>query len=243
MSISKSKRLKMENLIYDVFSALDPSGVNTKKYKDKFSTLTDIQFEKYFKTLFENDDLYLTLDIVEYTDQQITLDSIMDAADVLGIPIFERVIFPHMSADPNKPLVTPSVCPVGYVHLKRLQQMISKKNSTSIDMSERSAVTGQATGKSKNGRCSDLEAGLVLQYGLNNVLKELYGCRSDDLHMKEQMMTAIQEKGYFSLDELESDVANKTALNTVDVYMTGMQLNTDLVTKGLMNIKTLKEEA
>ena len=147
----------------------------------------------------------MTLDIVEYTDQQITLDSIMDAADVLGIPIFERVIFPHMSADPNKPLVTPSVCPVGYVHLKRLQQMISKKNSTSIDMSERSAVTGQATGKSKNGRCSDLEAGLVLQYGLNNVLKELYGCRSDDLHMKEQMMTAIQEKGYFSLDELESD--------------------------------------
>lgn len=243
MSMSKAKRSRMENLVYDVFSELDPSGVNAKKYKDKFDAMSDAQFEKYFRTIFDNEDLYLVLDIVEYTKQTISLDTVIAAAKKLGIPLFERVIFPHMSADPNKPMITPAPCPVGYIHIKRLQQMISKKNTTSIDMSERSMTTGQVTGKSKNGRCSDLEAGLILQYGLNNVLKELYGCRSDDLQMKEQMMNLIQEKGFFSLDELDSDVANKTTLNTIDTYFTGMQLKTDLVTKGLMNIKTLNEES
>ena len=57
------------------------------------------------------------------------------------------------------------------------------------------------------------------------------------------MMQAIQEKGYFSLEELDSDPVNKTALNTVDVYFMGMMINTDLVTKGLMNKKTLNEES
>lgn len=243
MSMTKTKRSKMENLVYDVFSKLDPSGNNTKKYKDKFNSMTDVQFEKYFKTIFENDDLYLVLDIVEYTNQTISLDTVIAAAKVLDVPLFERVIFPHMSPDPNTPIVTPATCPVGYIHIKRLQQLISKKNTTSIDMSERSMMTGQVVGKSKNSRCSDTEAALILQYGLNNVLKEFYGCRSDDLKMKEQMMNLIQEKGYFSLDELDSDVANKTSLNTIDTYFTGMQLKTDLVTKGLMNIKTLNEEA
>jgi len=243
MAMTTTKRKKMENLIYAVFDALDPSGSNTKKYKDAFTDMSDVQFDKYFKTIFNNDNLYLILDNVEYTKQNLTLDTVIEAAKVLDVPLFERVVFPHMSPDPSKPIVTPAPCPVGYIHIKRLQQMISKKNSTSIDMSERSTTTGQATGKSKNGRCSDLETGLVLQYGLDNVLKELYSCRSDDLKMKEQMMQLIQEKGYFSLDELDSDVANKTALNTIDVYFTGMQLNTDLVTKGLMNIKTLNEES
>jgi hypothetical protein len=41
---------------------------------------------------------------------------------------------------------------------------------------------------------------------------------------------------------MESDVGNKTTLNTVDVYLLGMGLNSDLVTKGLMTKKTLDEE-
>ena len=32
--IDLSKRSKAEKLCYDVFSALDPTGVNTKKYRD-----------------------------------------------------------------------------------------------------------------------------------------------------------------------------------------------------------------
>ena len=77
---------------------------------------------------------------------------------------------------------------------------------------------------------------------MNEVLKELNGPRADDLVMKQQMYTAINTKGFLSLDDMESDTANKTTLNTVDTYLLGMGLNSDLVTKGLMLKKTLNEE-
>jgi hypothetical protein len=232
----------MEKLIYDVFGALDKSGTNVKKYKDKFNAMTDVQFEKFFKSLFANDDAYLTLDIVEY-DRPLKLEDIYDAADILGIPLLEKLVFPHMSPDPNNPIVTKEPVPVGYLHVKRTQQTVAKKNGLSISTSERSMMTGQLTGHDKNGRNSDLEACAVLSYDMKEVLREMNGARSDDMHMKQQMLQAIQEKGYFSLEELDSDPANKTALNTVDVFFTGMLINTDLVTKGLMNKKTLNEES
>ena len=240
--IDKTKRKRMEKLIYDVFSALDKSGTNTKKYKDKFTNMTDSQFDKFFKTLFANEDLYLIWDIVEY-DRPTKLEDIYDAADILGIPLLEKLVFPHMSPDPNNPIVTKEPVPVGYLHVKRTQQTVAKKNGMSISSSERSMMTGQLVNHDKNGRNSDLEAATVLSYGMTDVLKEMNGARSDDPVMKQQMMQAIQEKGYFSLEELDSDPVNKTALNTVDVYFMGMMINTDLVTKGLMNKKTLNEES
>ena len=42
----------MEKLIYDTFSALDPTGRNTAHYKQMFSGMTDAQFDKFFKDFF-----------------------------------------------------------------------------------------------------------------------------------------------------------------------------------------------
>ena len=33
MTINKDKRKKMEKVIYETFNELDPTGINTKKYK------------------------------------------------------------------------------------------------------------------------------------------------------------------------------------------------------------------
>lgn len=112
--------------------------------------------------------------------------------------------------------------------------------STSI--SQRSAMTGQAVAKDKNGRTSDIENNMLISMGLTNVMKELNGPRSDDLVMKQEMLRDIALNGYTSLDNLTDDIYNKTSLNLVDTYFIGMTLKTDLVTKGLMFKKTIKEE-
>ena len=112
--------------------------------------------------------------------------------------------------------------------------------STTADV--RSSMTGQVTAGDKNGRESDLENSMLISLGMDATLRELNGPRADDPVMKQQMYTAINEKGFVSLDDLESDTANKTTLNTVDVSLLGMGLNSDLVTRGLMLKKTLNEE-
>ena len=60
--------------------------------------------------------------------------------------------------------------------------------------------------------------------------------------MKNQMLHDIAMNGYTRLEDMEDDPVNKTTLNTVNVFLLGMGLESDLVTKGLMLKNTLKEE-
>ena len=241
MAISSNKRKKMEKLIYDFFDAFDKSGTNTKKYKDLFSSMSDAQFDNYFKALFANENAYLILDIVDY-EHSINMEDIERAAKVINVPLFEDVFMPHLTMDKSKVIGTKEPVPVGYINIKRTQQTVSKKNGISTNIDQRSAITGQVTGGDKNGRESDLENIMLISLGLTNTLKELNGPRADDIYMKEQMLRDISLNGYVSLNDLDEDVLNKTTLNTTSVYFLGMGLNTDLVTKGLMLPKELKEE-
>lgn len=241
MVFNKSKRIKMESLIYDVFSALDPTNANTDKYKAMFKKMSDAEFENFFKRLFKDEDAYLILEVVDY-ERDVTIEGIEKAAKILGVPLFEKIAMPSLNGDKNNPIVTKQPAPVGYLHIKRMQQVLSKKNSMSTDSDERSALTGQVIGHDKNARGSDVENFSLVTLGADNALKEFLGPRADDPVMKAQMMSEISKKGYVSLSELTSDVKNKTTLNTVDVFMTSMGIKTDLVTKGLALNKTLIED-
>lgn len=117
-----------------------------------------------------------------------------------------------------------------------------KKNGISTDITSRSAITNQVTGADKNGRESDMENIMLTSMGLKYTLKELNGPRADDSVMKQQMLRDIALNGYTRLEDMEDNVENKTTLNTVDCYLKGMSINSDLVTSGLMLPSTLKEE-
>ena len=239
MAINKATRTKMENLVYDTFAALDPSKVCADKYKNLFKKMSDAEFEKYFKTIFNNEDEYLVLDIIDY-ERTVTIENIEKAAKVLDIPLFERVAMPFLSPDENQPVLSKYEVPVGYIHCKRVQQFLRKKNATSTDISMRSALSGQVMGKDKNARDSDQENYALVTLGAENILKELMGPRADDPAMKDQMYSNIAKNGYVTLDELDSDVKNKVTLNTIDVFFMGMGINTDLVTPGLVVKKTMR---
>lgn len=237
--ITKAKRKKMEDLIYSVFGALDPTGANVKKYKSLFEPMTDEQFDKFFKKLFASEDSYLILDVVEY-ERPVTLDGIEKAAAILKVPLFEKVFLPYMSGDPDHPIVTKVSCPVGYVHLKPMQQITTKKNSTTTTIDMRSQLTGQVTGKDKTVRESDAENFALVSLGAKEAIREFMGPRADDLTMKQEMYSNIARKGYTSLNELTNKVENKITLNTVDVYFLGMGIKSDLVTDGLVLRSSLK---
>lgn len=236
-----AKRKMMEKLIQDFFNAIDKSGTNAKHYQSIFKPMSDTKFVSFFKQFFADEDQYLILNIVDY-ENTVTMDDIERAAKVLDIPIYEHVFIPHASADPKNPIVTPEKVLVGYINIKRTQQTVAKKNGLSTEIDKRSAITGQVTRSDKNGRESDLENIMLTSLGLTNTLKELNSPRADDLVAKQEMLQMINEKGYVNLSELTDDIENKTTLNTVDTYFLGMSLKTDLVTKGLKTIGTLRKE-
>ena len=103
-------------------------------------------------------------------------------------------------------------------------------------------MTAQVTGADKNGRESDVENTMLVSMDMVDTLRELNGPRADDLVMKNQMLQEIALNGYARLDDLEDNPENKTTLNTVNVFLIGMGLNSDLVTSGLMLKSELKKE-
>lgn len=239
--MTPQKREEMETLIYNFFSAFDKTETNTKHYQDMFSKMSDAQFDKWFKDFFDNPKAYLVLNICDY-ENTIQLDDIEDAAKVLNIPLFETVYMPYVTMDKKKTIATPIPVPVGYLNIKRTQQTISKKNGLSTSIDTRSALTAQVTGADKNGRESDLENTMLASLGMVNTMRELNGPRSDDMSMKNQMLHDIALNGYVKLEDLDDNVENKTTLNTVNVFLLGMGLDSDLVTKGLMLPASLKDE-
>ena len=172
--LTKNKRKKMEDLIYEVFNALDKSGDNARRYKELLDPMTDRQFDTFFKSLFSDENSYLTLDVVDY-ERAVKMEDVEKAANVLGISLFEKVVMPHINMDKKNPVLSKFEVPVGYIHLKRMQQMLFKKNSLSTDIAMRSATTGQVVGADKNARETDGENFALVSLGVEDGMKEFMG--------------------------------------------------------------------
>lgn len=239
--MTSAKRKKMETLIYNVFDKLDPSGTNTERYRSLFGPMDDKEFDKFFKEFFKNPDEYLILNIEDGV-HDLTINAIENAAKVMNVPLEETLYMPHMTMDKDNVIATKHKVLVGYCNVKRPQQMVFKKNGLSTTAERRSPLTNQVTANDKNGRQSDMENLVLLVRDSDAIMKELDGIKADDVHMKQEAIGNIVKDGYLSINELEDDPANKTTLNTIDVYMLGMSLKSDLVTKGLMVKKSIKDQ-
>lgn len=239
--INLKKRKEAEKLVYDYFMIVDPSGKNTAKYKQMFSTMSDAKFKEFMEQMFDDFNMNYILDIEDY-ERGITIETAEKALEFLGVPTEEYLIMPHKNLDTEHPIVTKHRVVVGYDIELRMQQTNHKKNSASIHISERSATTGQVVGDDKNGRSSDQENMALIVLGADKILEEFNGFRADGMARKNEAYADISKTGVCSVDKVEQNhgIEDRTALNTLDVFYTGMGLKTDIVTPDDLLISTAK---
>ena len=123
-----------------------------------------------------------------------------------------------------------------------MMQTLEKKNSGSTSNTQRNPLTGQVTGDDKNGRNSDVETYSLLATGAEYALKEFLGPRADDEVARNEMATAIAKNGYVSMKDLTNDKANKTSLNTLNIYFLMQGFKTNLIGSGNLLPKPKNEE-
>lgn len=230
-------RKQIEELIYQVFDALDPTGANTNKYKSIFSPMDDKEFEKYIKDFLNDDTENFVLDMIDF-ERDIKMDNVEKAAKILNIPISEYIFMPSLSMDKKNVISSTDKCIVGYANIKRLQQLVMKKNGLSTSNSKVSALTGQVVDKDKNSRDSDIESEILVSLGAEKILQELNSVRADDMVMKREANNQIATKGYVILDELTNLPTNKITLNTVNAFLLGMHVKSDLISSSYILPKT-----
>lgn len=242
MKIDLSKRKECEELLYRVIDNLDPSGANTKAYRDMFATMSDTKFSNFAQSLFGDDNINFTMNMVDY-EREMTIEKAEKAAKTLNIPLEEVIIMPHVNMNIANPITTKYPCITGYHIEKRMQQSNRNKNHASTSVSERSAITMQVVGHDKNGRSTDQENSALMVLGGENIAKELNGFRADGMKRKNAAYASIATKGYVSLKEVEEagGIEDRAALQAVDTFYKGMHIQTDLISKDLMTPYTARK--
>lgn len=227
------ERLEVERLVYQVFDILDPDGDNTEFWKREFANMSDEQFRKYMKGDFP---FYLQTGAFK----EPTMKQIIQAFDVINVPLLEELYMPNKYKDSNNTPIKSKECLVVYLPIKRMKQIITKKNSMSINIDTRDVRTGLLTGYDKNSKQSDREAEAIAIRSLDAVSKELSRSRADSMNDKSIMYNTINNLGQVYLSDLPDEISDSISNNLTSTYFIGAQLYTNLVNQEYYLPHTLK---
>ena len=154
---------------------------------------------------------------------------IINAFKVLKKPLLERVKLPYVYINSKGEPVETQECMVIYIHLKRMKQMLTKKNHTSIHISQRDMKTGLLLQEDKGGKETDREFESLAVMGLDYTMDEFARVKADALDAKAQMSNAILNKGYVSDEDITLLKTDSLAKNLMNVYLTGAHIHSNLV--------------
>lgn len=238
-----STRTELEKDILTFIDDMDPSGKNSQRMKNLFKSFkSDTEFYRYMKKFFNNDDMNFAI-AYEPLDNPVNSDFIHNLSKKYKIPLYEIVYKPYLNNDIDNPPATVYKMLVMDYPVKRLKQMVFKKNHTSISANKRDAKTGQVTGSDKTARITDVETYSLLVQEQYNAAREYYGPMSDDTSASYEMARIIQRDGEVSLNDLPNDPLNKVTLNTINYFMLGAGLSTNLIERtGYVLPITLKNQ-
>lgn len=237
------KRKKIEELINGVMMAMDPTGINAKKYRDMFHPMSDNEFSKWITAFLSDDKSNFRLDIEEFGDgsRRLKFENIEKAAELLGVKLFEYVYLPHVSSDPNRPVRTKRPVLVGNLNIKRVQQLATKKTDLALSDTNRDELTGTAKGESKAGTMTGIENELLIGVGAEDILSEIIGARADNSAEYDNMLMSIAETGNVKLSDIKTSVYDKPTLLQADLYFMAMGLKTDIISETYYSIDKVRQ--
>lgn len=139
-AINANKRKLIEEKIYTVFNLLDKTGSNTERYRNLFKPMSNEQFDKFIKEFLKDDKRNFYLEVLPNKNCPRIKDC-KEALEYLKVPCEEYLYYRHDNHKDN-PIRTRYKVPILYINLRRLQQMLSKKNTYTLDISKRNMKTG-----------------------------------------------------------------------------------------------------
>jgi hypothetical protein len=228
--MTPAKRKKIVNLILGVVGTMDKTGVNRVRYAKDLGGMSDGELEAKLERMRTDDTSHFYLEVLPFNGSEPGVDQIEAAAKAVGVELHEYVYFRHDGA--AEPVRTRVRVPVGYMHVRRLQQILMKKTSYSTDASKRSQVTGQLVGESAVGRMTNQDAYALRTVGATSTLQELLGPRADNRDKRLGMYQAIERDGYVQYSELVGDSRQQQSLNYLSTLFLAAGLRSDLLSDG-----------
>ena len=229
------QRRKAEELIYKVMDKLDSKEYNSAYYKELFARMSDAQFIKFCKR---------PLPFRFHTKPFVVepkMYEIEDALKVLGVPLLEKVALPYLYMDKEGNPVWSKEAMVIYIHLKKMQQFITKKNSTPSGIDTRDMKSGLLVSFDKGGKTSDREMESLAVMGLDKTMDEMSTWRADYMNAKSVAYQTISTMGKISNSDIPIDDEDSIAKNTLNAYLISSLINTNMLNKDYLLPKTIAD--
>lgn len=230
-----AKRQEAEELIYKVLDTLDPQEYNSSYYKALFAEMTDSEFLQFCKR---------NLPIRFHTKPFVVEPKMYDieaALKILNVPLLEKVALPYLYIDKDGNPVWSKEALVIYIHLKKMKQFITKKNSTPTGIDNRDMKTGLLVSFDKGGKTSDREMEALAVMGLDETMKELSTWRADYMDAKSTAYQVISTLGRISEEDVSLEETDSIAKNTLNAYLTSALINTNILNEDYLLPKTLAD--
>ena len=233
--MTKKQREDIEVYICQVLDLIDKTKQNSDYYKEKFAEMSDTQFENFIKKPYP-----IVFQTSLFEIEPVMAD-IEKAANFMKVPLIEKIALPYLYTNKEGKPVWSKPCLVVYLHHKRVQQMISKKNKFSIDISGRDMKNGRLISDDKGAAMSDREFECLGVMGLDHTMREFAKPKADALEAKSYMYNTISTLGDVSESDIEFKKTDGMAKNLMSVYLLGCHINSNLVNEGNYTPYTLSE--
>ena len=237
-TITPEIRQKCEELIYKTFSAIDPTGANTEYYQKLFSDMSDAEFTKLISGR-----LPFRYHVAPF-DNEPKMPDIFKAFKVLGKPLMETVKLPYLAKNADGTPIESQECMVGYLNIKRLKQMLTKKNNTAIEIAKRDMkLTGRLQSTDKGGLESNKEFEGAMALNLENTTVEYARVKAAAMKSKAEAYNTINVKGEVSFNDIDMDKNDSIPKNAMNVYLIGANIHSNLIDENYYTPYTLERHA
>ena len=231
------QRQQAEELIYKIYDTVDPSKTNSDYYRKIFATMSDDDFTKFCKRRlpfrFHNSVFKVEPKMYE----------IIDAFKALDKPLLEKVKLPYVYKNDKGEPVETQECMVIYIHLKRMKQMLTKKNNNAMNIENRDMKTGRLVGEDKGGQETDREFESLATMGLDWTMDEFARAKADALGAATQMSNTILTNGFVSDKDIQVTSDDSLGKNMLNAYLLGAHITSNLVDIDYMTPYTAKNRA
>lgn len=234
--IDQKTRMEIEEMVYKVYDTIDKTGTNSNYYKELFSKMDNKQFYEFLERRlpfrFHQDAFKIEPKMYD----------IIDACKVIDIPLLEKVNLPHVYKNKDGVPVKSKECMVIPIHIKRMKQMLSKKNNASMNIEKRDMRTGLLSQQDKGAKETDREFESLASYGLDETLDEFRTVKADALDASAEMLATILDKGSVSQKDYTVTRHDNLGRNMLNVYLIGACIHTNLIDEQYMTPLTAKNK-
>ena len=167
---------------------------------------------------------------------------IIDAFKKLNKPLLEKVKLPYVFTNKDGEPVETLECLVIYIHLKRMKQMLTKKNHITLNTEKRDMKTGLLTSEDKGGKETDREFESLAVMGLEYTMDEFARPKADAMAAMTQMSNTILAKGFVSDKDITVAKDDSLGKNLLNVYLIGAHIHSNLVDIDYYNPHTARNK-